>query len=114
MRLCPRMSLGASTRLSLLIRSVTSWWHFKQDDSTKRVGSMGKSHMWLNSHPCLSVQSSRVLKVLGLCEASLKLVPLPWPEWHEVQPNFSAGCLLFEPTKRSSRGWPQNSVTRDG
>src|ERR1043165_5634833 len=68
---------------------------------------------------CLASQSRslthflRVWTSLGVCEASMNEVPLPCPEWHDVQPNFSAGCLLLAPTNSSSRGCAQYSLMRE-
>src|SRR4029077_17152063 len=73
---------------------------------------MGKSHMCWDSQSWCLIQLSLVSLLLGVCAARVKLVALPWPEWHEVQPNFSAGCLLLEPTNNSSRGWAQYSLMR--
>src|SRR5262249_16087853 len=56
------------------------------------------------------IHSPFCLASLGVCEASTKSVALPWPPWHVVHPNFSAGCGLLASTNRSRRGWTQYSL----
>ena len=80
--------------------------------SVKRLGYIGKSHIWIASQSWSLIQRSLAAGSLGVCEARVKLVELPWPEWHAEQPNFSDGCLLLAPTNRSSRGWAAYSVMR--
>src|SRR6516165_6205361 len=78
----------------------------------KRMESMGKSQSWIEYQSCSFFQRSSLGKLLGVCDARLKEVALPWPEWQAEQPNCSAGCLLFEPTNKFRRGWAANSLIR--